>query len=144
MAQIACDCGRLKDTRSQQCRTCHCRSVQLIASSAGVIVNCKPSEVRQMSGEESAWVGALVEGEGSISSGQVAVVSTDVETISTLLRFVGGGGVYPHQYNEDGKHLGKKIVWVWRLFRQASVRDLLRQISPWLTSKQDKALEAVS
>lgn len=95
-----------------------------------------------MSVAETAWVGAMVEGEGSISAGQVAVISTDVETLATLLRFVGGGRVYLH--SNSNNHLGKKVTWVWRLYRQKSVRELLHQISPWLTSKQERALEVVS
>lgn len=145
MATIDCpDCRGVKDMRSRRCRGCHCRAVQPLAARAGHRANILPSEVRELSPVESAWVGAMVEGEGSLTSGQIAVVSTEVETLSTLLRFVGGGGVYLH--NNGSGHLGKKTVWVWRLFRRASVHSLLTQIAPWLTSKQEKArkmLEAV-
>ena len=140
MASLECpSCGGDKDIRgrSRRCQSCHARSVQPIATRAAGKANVLPSEVRAMLPVEAAWVGALVEGEGSLSTKQIVVVSTEVETLSTILRFVGGGGVYLHQ-NGTG-HLGNKTVWAWHLFRQASVRSLLQQISPWLTGKQERA-----
>lgn len=64
-----------------------------------------PSRVRQMTLAEAAWVGAIIEGEGTILTHEgtrqitsITVWNNDVELISTLLRFTGTGAVAPRNY----------------------------------------------
>lgn len=128
-------CGaELSKAKYQLCRSCYLTSdlpKRIAAHNRG---RTKPSQVRQMTPCEVAWVGALVEGEGSIEVNRpfVSVASTEVETLSTLIRFVGAGALVM----QKGVN---RPCWVWRLYRRASVRDLLRQIFPWLTGKREKA-----
>lgn len=113
-----------------------------------------PSRVRDLSAVEAAWIGALIEGEGTIghfSSGRttndgrairvwtIQVGSTEIETISTLLRLVGGG----HVYYVPGR-IGNKEAWMWGLKRINEIHSLLPQIMPYLTGKRDRAIELLS
>ncbi len=114
-----------KDYRSTQCRSC-----SWIGSS-----------VHQLSPVEAAWVGAMVEGEGHIRPPSSRALgldlgSTDVETISTLLRLVGVGTVYRQV---DNQHT-RKPLWRWGIHRVADLARLLPQLVPYLTSKQEVAL----
>ncbi len=98
-----------------------------------------------MTAVEAAWVGAMVEGEGGIYcypqhdyQPRVAVSNTSVETLSTVLRLVGDGGI---SFN-SGARQGKG-VWQWHLAAVNSVVDLLPQIIPYLTDKRERAEEVL-
>lgn len=100
-----------------------------------------PSSVREMTAVEAAWVGALIEGEGSMiahprgrTTWAVTVQSTDVETIATLLRLTGAGLVYSKRVPD-----GRKPQWSWEVRRKFDVRDLLYQVCPYLTGKRERA-----
>jgi hypothetical protein len=107
--------------------------------------------IKQMTEGQAAWVGAMIEAEGCVHlypAGKsrstrehvhISVVNTDVEVISTLLRFVGAGTVtfYPPRPGA----LGKKNCWKWRLSRQHQVRALAPQVSPWMTVKGQKMVD---
>lgn len=99
-----------------------------------------------MSPEESAWVGAMIEGEGHIHIGHrkrgnmfgfVIVTICDVETIATLLRFVGDGTVHMPQRRAPNY----LQPWTWILSPMNSMSNLLPQIIPYLTGKRDRAEE---
>ena len=106
----------------------------------------KPSLVHTMTPAEAAWVGAMLEGEGSVlrspkdNSIQVTIYNTEVETMATLLRFIGDGKVYMQALTPRHK---KGPVWFYSLAKQAAVVDLLQQVECWLTGKKDKAQRAL-
>lgn len=107
----------------------------------------RPSRVRQMTPVEAAWVGAMVEGEGSLylhkasRNFHLAVGNTEVETISTLLRFTNDGTVYCQRPAE--KNVRRKILWIWSVTAQEAITDILRQVIPYLTGKQEHAIEVM-
>ncbi len=121
---------------TKPCRVCG------VKTRKGRCIRCaafQPSFVRKMSPVEAAWVGALIEGEGTIQPGKsISCGSTEVETISTLIRFVGGGRVYLAKQKEKTY----KPFWLWVVAVHASVVDLSSQITPFLTSKQVLAEQA--
>ena len=112
--------------------------------------NEKSNQVRNLSPEEAAWIGAMVEGEGSIlirtrpcgtKQGLVQVCNSEVETVATCLRLVGAGGVYLRTPDKQPKHW--KLVWFWVVTANKEVPALLKQITPYLTGKQDKAKNVI-
>jgi len=101
---------------------------------------------------ETAWVGAMIDGEGTIQiyrdlpgrrgiSVHVRVINTEVEIISTLLRLVGAGSVHYHRPSPNG--LGHKDQWIWDIGRRAQARSLLQRIWPFLAAKRERAQEAM-
>ncbi len=105
----------------------------------------KPSRVRQLSIAEAAWVGAMIEAEGTVWALRkttrcvgISVGNTDVEIISTLLRFVGDGRVKMHA--PGAGDLGRKTAWFWELTHDAAIRALAPQITPWMTVKGDRLI----
>ncbi|KKK88666.1 hypothetical protein LCGC14_2740840 [marine sediment metagenome] len=86
--------------------------------------------MRIMKPEEAAWVGAMVEAEGSVFPNrtrwgdywQVRVSNTDLEIISALFRATGEGTVIYD--NPTREHLGNKQQWLWCLSKQAEVKSL--------------------
>lgn len=103
-----------------------------------------------MSLEEAAWIGAMLEGEGTVSlrfdergyeDVDLVIYNSEVETIATCLRVIGDGCVYYRGKRLSSKWpgSGSKEQWAWSLQRKPAVRDLLRQIIPYLTGKQDRA-----
>ena len=107
----------------------------------------QPSTVREMKPVQAAWVGAMVEGEGSLGIKQenrtqgiyrrpyLSAVNTSVETIATLLRFIGDGTVH---LASNGVNYP---VWAYQLVKKRSLVQLLPQILLYLTEKQDKAMD---
>ena len=107
----------------------------------------RPSRVRKMTVVEAAWVGAMLEGEGCIRTyrrttnrgthwhPEVTIGSTEVETIATILRLVGDGGVYFRPRVTPTR----RPMWVWTLGAQAALHDLLSQVMEFLTSKREDA-----
>ena len=101
--------------------------------------------LRVMTDVEAAWVGAMIEGEGCIRMigsignrlGRIRVTSTDVETISTLLRVTGAGTVRGRSIS--GSPLSKKPQWEWEVHRVGEIPGLLMQVAPYLISKTAKA-----
>lgn len=107
-----------------------------------------PTSIQNLSPEAAAWLGAMVEGEGSLSWDRpntcnnqyrlrVVVANTEVETIATCLRLVGAGRVTSQVMGNS------KRVWHWVLSRRSDIAALLPQILPYLTGKREKALEAL-
>lgn len=96
------------------------------------------SRVRNMPDVQSAWIGALIEGEGHIrQDGRGLIVEmVEVEPISTLLRFTGCGSVeyYP------ARSIRHQDRWRWSVRRRREVQDILRQVHPFLAAKQELAL----
>jgi hypothetical protein len=61
--------------------------------------------------------------------------STEIETIATVLRLVGDGGVSTYQ-SPLPKH---KRAWNWEMQNRLGIIDLIPQIIPYLTSKREIA-----
>ena len=109
----------------------------------------KASRVRHMLPVEAAWVGALLEGEGSLrlslnrkygnSYPQLVVGVTDIETIATLFRLIGDGTIYYRAAGHQLRFPNAKPIWVWQLSNSPSVLALLPQVYPYLTSKRTNA-----
>ena len=83
----------------------------------------------------------MIEGEGTVErhrrNPHVSVRNTEVETIATLLRFTGVGGVYAEPLSK----LGKLPMWEWVVWRKRDLIGLLALIIPYLTGKQERAVE---
>lgn len=107
--------------------------------------------MRVLSSVEAAWLGALVEGEGCVQityrskegrsdCWRVYVGSTEIETISTILRLVGDGKIYCVFPTK----LARKILWKWQLSSKQAVHDFMCQLRPYLITKGDKYFEEKS
>ncbi|MCH8120371.1 MAG: hypothetical protein IIC00_11665 [Planctomycetes bacterium] len=69
------------------------------------------TDIRRMSEAEAAWVGAFIEGEGSVSPVYIEVINSDVEIISALIRATRVGRVFLHNYpNPFGKRSEKYFL----------------------------------
>lgn len=106
------------------------------------------SHVRLLSEGEAAWIGAMIEAEGSVMPRitssrkdapicEINISNTDVEIISTILRFVGDGTI---ALVDTGVN---KPIWRWRLSKTASVCALAPQIIPWMTTKGSRLIEVL-
>lgn len=108
-----------------------------------------PGTVRELSDIERAWLGALIEGEGHVSycprgarrevRATIEITNTEVETIATCVRFAGAGGVYLCRPRD-----GHQPLWHWRLGKKGEILMVLRQVWPYLTGKQDRALSIIN
>ena len=108
-----------------------------------------PSEVCLLTDVEAAWLGGVIEADGSVSvridargyeDVDIHFYNSEVETVATVLRLVGAGSVYYRGERVSSKWpAGRKPQWAWNLQRKASVRELLKQIIPYLTGKQGRA-----
>ena len=147
------DCGHPKKSRNgERCRPC---GYLLIGRSNRERAWRAPSIVKSLTQAAAAWVGAMIEGEGSVFVGidnrgyediDLHVYNSDVETIATMLRLVGDGNVYYRGSRLSSKWPGSgtKPQWAWSLQKKPSVRALLPQIIPFLTGKQDRARLALA
>ncbi len=88
----------------------------------------QPSRLRRMSPEQSAYLGGLFDGDGSIYQQRgrytVTIDNGNPELISAPLRFLGVGSVYPYMARGH-------LFMSWQLYRQAEVLDFLRQVYPY-------------
>lgn len=99
--------------------------------------------MRNMTDIETAWVGAMFEGEGSITLNRVgrgylrlSLENTDVEIISALLRLTGLGHVSYRHPNLN--KLARKPSYQWYLTRQDDVIALLTKIEPYCIKAQTR------
>jgi len=97
------------------------------------------SRVRQMTDVEAAWIGALIEGEGSIwwvktkrhTWPAVNVSNTDPEIISALLRTTGVGSVHHQKTPTNALIQGAKPCYIWMAQAQREAADIIRQCAPY-------------
>ena len=90
--------------------------------------NLRPSRVLLLSAVAAAWIGAMIEAEGSVTISplssrhllRISVVNSDPEIISVLLRHIGTGSV-------STKHGANKLCYVWSVQRQREVQEIARQ-----------------
>lgn len=106
---------------------------------------------RELSTIEAAWIGGLFEGEGCITPHQVrngrttwelSLSSTDVETISTLLRVTGTGTIT--YKTVESMAIATKPQLRWTINGANDIKALLPQIIPFLLSKRERAYEAMA
>ena len=100
-----------------------------------------PRSVRELAPVEAAWIGAMIDGEGSIyrCTGQVGhrmeFGNTEVELVATMLRVVGAGKVYLLN-NRASNLVGKLPIWRWYLYPANDVAALIEQIAPYSIKAQ--------
>lgn len=153
-------CGSDTKGRGDNCRSCAMRAERAREKAEGISYQLgiqhpqgrKESTVRELLPVEAAWLGAMVEGEGSIGwvksnptlgarlNPYLSLVNTSVEVISTMLRLVGEGNI-----NLDGVHgrNGHQPVWGYRVTKQKSLQSLLPQLLPYLADKKERAEEMI-
>ena len=132
LAGTCVDCG-LKLSRRNYVR---CRSCDSSFKNRGRAF-FRPTQVREMETIEAAWVGAMIEAEGCLgmvgTHPGIAVGSTSVETIATLLRLTGVGRVH------HGAAASCNFpMWYWTIGVRNDILRLGPQILPFLTDKQDR------
>jgi len=111
--------------------------------------------VRRMSEPERSYLGAMIDGEGSIgryisgnsrNSGQsiLALSNQSLEIISALLRFTGVGSVSlkdsPSTRNPSPKALGgvpRRPVWDWRITNAVDVGSVASQSATYSVKCQN-------
>ena len=96
-----------------------------------------PSRVREMAIDERAWVGAMIEAEGSAvvqpkhsaHRAKLNVVNTDPEILSAMLRATGAGSILPKPANSASGpgFVGRRPCWVWWCSRWNEIMDIVRQ-----------------
>ncbi len=101
----------------------------------------RPRKAKNMSSIERAYVGALLDAEGSLSphsswprSWRMQVSNTEVELISALLRATGVGRVYYDA--RDGNTLGSKAIWTWMVQPYNDVLAIVRQLQKFSIKAQ--------
>ncbi len=92
--------------------------------------NRRPSRMKEITEVEAAWIGSMIEGEGSAlmrhtewyDHPMVVVVNTDPEIHSVFLRILGMGSIF---YKKPEK-ISHKPCFVWNCTRYNEVVDLLK------------------
>ncbi len=148
-ASLTCiNCGQLKQSRTGlRCLPCGHKE---IGRHNRIRAWGAHSTVRNLQPEEAAWIGAMIEADGSVSVRidnrgyediDLHFYNSEVETVATMLRLVGEGNIYYRGKRISSKWptAGTKPQWAWSLQKKPSVRALLPQIIPYLTGKQDRA-----
>ena len=146
---LACiDCGKVRHPRSAtsprpRCRSCAMRERRRLDP------RFQSSGVLTMDSVQAAWVGAMLEAEGCIcvrkdkrrgyDGVQLTVTNTEMKTLERCLAFVGAGRIVPQSKATAAQSLGNKPVFLWIITRRREIRDLLCQVIPHLTGKQEKA-----
>lgn len=103
----------------------------------------KPDSVNTMTVEEAAWVGAIIEGEGTIAYRQgkpraIQVVNTDPEIHSALLRLTGVGKMYGTVRPATGlaSKSPRKPCFVWHVGSKLNMISIARQCRRYSTKLQ--------
>jgi hypothetical protein len=101
--------------------------------------------LREMSEPEAAWVGAMLDAEGSIrisTSGYptLQVVNTNPEILSALLRATGIGRIYWRK--PSVVYQARLPVFQWLVQQRDNARALLTRIQTY-SMKAQRALESV-
>jgi hypothetical protein len=102
----------------------------------------KPVSLRVMTEVEAAWVGAMIEAEGSIylhpqynqQRMRIDVCNTDPEIISALLRLTGIGSVYVDMPRDT--RLGTKPAYHWLVHQYLNAGALARRIAAYSPKAQ--------
>jgi hypothetical protein len=106
-----------------------------------------PTFPRRIREPEAAWLGALIDGEGSViykkrdgspRSLRLQICNTDPELLSSCLRVTQLGTVYSVPHNQPNW----RPAFHWVLQDKVAVENLLRRISKY-SAKAQRALEAI-
>ena len=104
----------------------------------------KQSPLREMSGEEIAWLAGLFDGEGNIAwprkdnihAVRVSIANTCIPLLDRCLEVTGTGAIVGSRNKNNPKH---RPVWNWACYGD-NARELLRVLLPWLIVKKQNAL----
>lgn len=95
-----------------------------------------PNQARKMSAVEAAYVGAMLDGEGTVyikrRNASFTIDNSEIEFISAILRAVGCGKVY---YREPQKE-GNLSMWSWSSGSRLTLEDLAIQLAPYSIKAQ--------
>ena len=96
--------------------------------------------IKEFSEIEAAWIGALIEGEGSVGSDgrdhmKVTVTNTDPEVLSAFLRVLGTGHIYPHHKNRT-RNNHTKPCYTWQISRRVDILYLVQRCFHYSTKLQ--------
>lgn len=101
-----------------------------------------------MTEPERAWVGALLEGEGSVypngGGTTICVANTDLELISALLRLTGVGCVslQTRAGQRRGSGTARHDLWLWTLHRHNDVYAVACQCTEY-SQKAQRAMKLI-
>lgn len=103
-----------------------------------------PASVCRLSLVEAAWLGAFIDGEGTIGVydinrnglplGEISVANTEPELISAVLRITRVGTVWGRFYSLLGSR--PSLLLRWKCNRQNDVKSLVRQLAPYCLKAQ--------
>jgi len=104
----------------------------------------KTSQVRSMSDDQAAYVGAMLDGEGWVRFTHdrypdIRIGNTNPEIISAILRATGCG--YIDCKTRNGS-LGTKPMFAWRINRILNAETLCIQIAPY-SEKAQRVLRVI-
>lgn len=105
-------------------------------------------DVLPMSECAAAWLGALLDGEGSVYKAKghagrrrrlpwIAIANTEVELIATCLRITGAGTIQTRL--QPSAAFGSRRMWCWMCQKVADVPVLLQRLAPY-SLKAQKAI----
>jgi ssDNA-binding Zn-finger/Zn-ribbon topoisomerase 1 len=102
------------------------------------------AELKDMTGEQVAWLAGILEGEGSFlvrghRAVAVQVVMTDRDIIDRLVLVTGVGRI--NGYKPAKPHY--KQAWVWHVRRRAHVIPVVNAVMPWLGERRTVAAQRV-
>lgn len=107
----------------------------------------RPPQIRDLTGEETAWLAGILEGEGSFlyfeydhrgprcgtNLVRIQMSSTDRDILERVARLVGVGRV---RSLPDRPRFGRKPQWGWSIQAKADVRELTLRLLPWLGERR--------
>ena len=106
----------------------------------------RQATIRQMTDVEAAWMGAMLEGEGSVmllphhSSRKpfvrAVITNTDPEIMSACLRLTNAGRVNRGQDNRSSLVRETKICFAWAIQAWNDVMSFLQQVRPYSMKAQ--------
>jgi hypothetical protein len=114
----------------------------------------KPNTTKQMLPTEAAWLAGFFDGEGSLGvynrrnrkGGKVfpsyvlSVPNTYKPALEKCKQLTTAGNVCNKPYTQENH----KPQWVWRVYSQRNVIDVLTQLLPYLVIKREKAEEMLA
>lgn len=103
----------------------------------------KPSTVKSMSIEDTAWLAGIVDGEGTLrgyygtgrkgryKSWKLIVPNTFYGMLTKCRRITGVGSI-----NKKPRIKGHKQQWQWVVYGQRNINSIAKQMFPYLTAKK--------
>ena len=98
--------------------------------------NLLSNQAREMSSVEAAYVGAMLDGEGTVSirkrSASFSIGNSELELISAFLRATGCGGIYYSPVKEGANLPG----WAWAVGSRLTLESLAIQLAAYSIKAQ--------